>query len=243
MFSIKNEGPFMCTSCGYGSNSSVYKVYGNDGSTRSQLTPVTHLKLSECSNCHSEVDSYVELDSCLLMLDAFLLKTKFYRHVLGNCQFSVKTPIKLMIIFVLCNAYSKWIRSNSSSSLSYIDLEYSFYYAYATNFLEQAFLYSIILLLTTICYQKSNYLDTLSSLIICSYIQVLSVPATIWARDLIPTIDILLEIMFSISLVQCIRVKFPPNSILKSLILICVTKLLHHFTLQSIYARYSPQDK
>ncbi|KAI8386719.1 ARV1 [Nakaseomyces glabratus] len=43
-----------------------------------------YVQLTECKNCHSEVDPYVEIDNVLLFIDLLLLKPGAYRHLVYN---------------------------------------------------------------------------------------------------------------------------------------------------------------
>ena len=42
------------------------------------------LKLSQCTQCDSVVDKYIEFDGVLVLLDMLLLKTNVYRHIVFN---------------------------------------------------------------------------------------------------------------------------------------------------------------
>lgn len=43
-----------------------------------------HIKLTDCKNCGSEADKYIEFDNVLIFIDVLLLKPQAYRHIVFN---------------------------------------------------------------------------------------------------------------------------------------------------------------
>ena len=224
MFVLSPSGPYVCCNCGFGKNQSVFRIYGKNNINGSVINPIlksstTHLKLTECLECKKSVDEYVQLDNCILFLDAILQKQSFYRHILLNCDFEKKVPLKLAVVFGLCDAYKKWSSINDTQHYkSYIELEFSFYLIFTRSIIENLLFYSILYLLFVLMSGASKPKNLLSSLIICSYGKIFALPAILWAQELKPIIDILLEAFLLISLVQCCRVKANISKIRATLI-------------------------
>jgi hypothetical protein len=247
MFVLSSNGPYACINCGYDRNRNVYKIYGRSSSTTnlvngSQLPPsVTHLKLTDCPECEKPVDEYIQLDNCILFLDAILQKTRFYRHILINCSYSLRIPLKLSIIFGLCDAYRKWstlhqVQLHDHEQKSYIELEFSFYLIFARTMAENLFLYLFLSLLFKALGPETSLVNMVSSLVICSYGKLFSVPAVLWAAELRPVPDILLQTSLFISLAQCLRVKSSNNlSPFRAFALVVATHLFHSFLLYLLY--------
>jgi hypothetical protein len=238
MFVLSSCGPYVCVNCGFGDNQSVFKVYGKKSSNGSANNPVmngstTHLKLTECLKCNKPVDEYVQLDNSILFLDAILQKQSFYRHILLNCKFDKKVPLKLAVVFGLCDAYRKWSTLNEAQHYkSYIELEFSFYLIFTRSISENLLFYSILYLLFVSMAASAKSRNLLSSFIICSYGKIFALPAILWAAELKPIIDILLETFLLISLIQCCRVK--ANNIItkvRATFIVSLTFILHQLFL------------
>lgn len=234
MFPLKDKGPYVCVHCGYNENKTVYKIYGNKSSSSEESSPskcklpAAHLKLTECPKCQQFVDEYVELDNCILFLDAVLLKQSFFRHILLNCTINKKIPLKLGTVYSLCDAYRIWSLSlglnpahqpqqPSSSHLTYMQLELSFYLIFSRTILENLILWFLLYMLVrfVVPFLLSDNLfpptaseyHILRSLIICSYGRIFSLPAVLWCTELNPVIDWFLTAFHLISLAQCCRIK------------------------------------
>lgn len=250
MFVLSQNGPYVCVNCGYSDNQSVFKIYGKSGNgdnvSLSAVNPASsHLKLTECSHCNQPVDEYVQLDNCILFLDAILQKQSFYRHILLNCQFASKIPLKLAVVFGLCDAYRKWSSLNEAQHYkSYIELEFSFYLIFTRSILENFLFYSVLYFLFNILAAPARSKNLLSSFIICSYGKIFALPAILWANELSPIIDVLLELFLLISLIQCCRVK-ANNFIsrIRASSIVCATFVLHQLSLylvfNSLLSRYA----
>lgn len=226
MFALSGTGPYTCVNCGNNNNDYVYKTYGRERSFSGQKSTPTHFKLAECQQCSQEVDNYVELDSCILLLDAFLQKTRFYRHILMNCAVSVKKiPLKLGIIFMLCEAYYKWSHFYTNQiERNYVALEHSFYFMLALTAVFNLMLYVVVIAVSRCVQPGVGFLDLLSCFVICSYGKLFYVPAALWAAELSPAIDVLLELIYLFSLAQCLRVKVQVCSIGRAVALIALAK-------------------
>ncbi|VDN31187.1 unnamed protein product [Gongylonema pulchrum] len=132
-----------------------------------------HLQ-KECGNV---VDAYVEYDIVLIIIDLMLQYITAYRHLLVNTKNHVRLGVlfhftkserigaflrpkntsstslrsyhKLFIVFLLCDAYSKWIRRRIIAGTENIyDLEWKFYECLLQSALEMlSFLAVLVYLL------------------------------------------------------------------------------------------------
>lgn len=238
MFFLSSKGPYTCINCGFDENSCIYRVYGKPDKVTSTTnnknppppTPNTHLKLADCLRCQDQVDNYVELDNCILFLDATLQKTRFYRHILANCDYSNKVPIKLAVIFSLCDSYLQWSQTNQESDQgkSYVELEFSFYVIFAQAMAESLLLYLIIFAFFICFVRQTDFKKILSSLVICSYGKLFHLPAVLWSAEVKSITDVLLEFIFLLSLAQCCRV-ISKNvlTLVRASLIVIISKLIH----------------
>lgn len=242
-----SSGPFTCVNCGHGKADSIFRVYGkaaaekekesahgcgsstgassatSKASSKSSGTPVppsvSHLKLTECSECGRAIDDYVELETSILLIDALLLKSRFYRH-LGNCVISGKAAIKLALILVVADSLFKWSRISAdltrqlaangfTGASSYVELEYRFYLTFADMLAQNVLVY--------LCMHCTFWLfapnaratgsQVLKILILCSFVKLLNLLTVLWpAPDhLQPLVDLIIQVMLIASLVQALR--------------------------------------
>lgn len=239
-----STGPFTCVNCGRGKSDSIFRVYGNAGkdkekpanasstpsapttkaSKSSAGTPVppsvSHLKLTECNLCGRAIDDYVELETSILLIDALLLKSRFYRHLI-NCVISGKAALKLALILIVADSIFKWSRISAELSRqlaakgitggsSYVELEYRFYLTFADMLAQNLMVY--MLMHCTFWLFAPNARATgaqvFKILILCSFVKLLNLLTVLWpAPDhMQPVIDVLIQIMLIVSLVQALRV-------------------------------------
>jgi DNA-directed RNA polymerase subunit RPC12/RpoP len=95
----ENDRKYVCVNCGK-EVKSLFKKYS-----------ASVLKLTDCENCHSVADKYVEYDVVIIIIDLVLLQKVAYRHILFNVDF--KNFWKLSVIILLMEAYSELMRSSS----------------------------------------------------------------------------------------------------------------------------------
>lgn len=236
MFSINQSGPYVCIHCGFDANDCVYKTYGKDkegdkGLHRFGRLPssLVHLKLADCPKCNNPVDDYIELDSCILFIDAALQKTRFYRHILVNCHYTYNVPLKLSVVFGLCDSFRNWSSAHQDSSIgqSYMELELSFYQIFFESMLGTLLLHLLIVALFRISVGSFNFVNLILSLVVCSYVKLINVAVVLWAAEFQSINSVLLELVYMFSLAQCCRVKSSNKlSLFKALTLIAVAKLI-----------------
>ncbi|XP_025017027.1 protein ARV1-like [Tetranychus urticae] len=223
------KGPYVCVNCGHQSNYSLVKVYGPDSKKydhggnlitdgikngddyvdfkpQKSINPL-NLKLNDCSECGKPVDYYLQMDSCFLILDAMLMKTSFFRHIIHNCQLSKSLPIKLFIVYSFCETYKEW-SSQCTTQIAYAELESMFYTLFLKNiFFNLIFFLSIFIIFSL---RSGNFYQRrlLSSLVISSFCKLYKLPVTLWPSESQEIVDLLLEINLFAGLVQCCSVAF-----------------------------------
>uniref|UniRef100_A0A915DM46 Protein ARV n=1 Tax=Ditylenchus dipsaci TaxID=166011 RepID=A0A915DM46_9BILA len=107
---------FICVNC-MSDASSLYTTYSKEV-----------VRITECKCCGEAVDKYVEYDIVLVFIDLILQYSTAYRHLLLNTNF--KSYYRLASIFLLCDAYEKWIERRAvelTDNDRIYDLEWHFY--------------------------------------------------------------------------------------------------------------------
>uniref|UniRef100_A0A914XN17 Protein ARV n=1 Tax=Plectus sambesii TaxID=2011161 RepID=A0A914XN17_9BILA len=170
----------------------------------------TVLKLTECTHCGKVVDKYVEYDVVLVVLDLILQDLCAYRHILLNAK--LKNYWRLATLFVLCDAYYKWIERRSADfpndSLLIYDLEWRFYQCLLQSVVETAVFVVAILILHLVLTSQPDRLNTrqiVNSVIAGFYGNVLVVLAIVWQLHQTWSYVVLTQIFIFISQVQVQR--------------------------------------
>lgn len=86
--------------------------------------------------CNDVVDKYVEYDVTLTVVDLIMHYSHAYRHIIYNMpgkarlsivmdMFTIQNILRLLILFIFCDAYDKWIteRANGMEENKIYDLE------------------------------------------------------------------------------------------------------------------------
>ncbi|KAL3102014.1 hypothetical protein niasHS_003423 [Heterodera schachtii] len=96
------------------------------------------IRITECVECSSYVDKYIEYDIVLVLIDLVLQYQQAYRHILFNSN--SKAFIRLIFIFVLCDAYKAWIERtvHLNDGHNLFDLEWRFYLSLLRSAIEFA---------------------------------------------------------------------------------------------------------
>ncbi|KAJ2785707.1 sterol homeostasis protein [Coemansia javaensis] len=100
----------VCVECG-SPVSALYAEYG-----------AGHIRLTQCNECKSFADKYVEHDVVIMFIDMLLHKPQVYRHLLVN-KLEFRRPLlerhiaKLGILLVLFNVYIDWFRLEEGGRL------------------------------------------------------------------------------------------------------------------------------
>ena len=75
-----------------------------------------NIRIEHCKKCGQPVDTYVEYDVSLILLDMMLLIKPVWRHVLFNKE-TKHLHWKLAVVCLFCDGYMKWATvSNTGSS-------------------------------------------------------------------------------------------------------------------------------
>lgn len=148
---------YICINCCHPS-SSLFLKYSDNG-----------IRLTPCSNCGRAVDAYIEYDIVLVIIDLMLQYIEAYRHFLMNTG-NNRYCHKLCIIFMLCNAYSKWIRWRiMSGDENAYDLEWEFYECLLQSLLEMASFVIVLALMSLQISATFSVNKTLQTFCIGSY--------------------------------------------------------------------------
>ncbi|KAK3506583.1 hypothetical protein QTP70_010014 [Hemibagrus guttatus] len=95
---------FKCIECNEEA-SELYRDYSNG-----------IVKITICKSCAKPVDKYIEYDPVIILIDAILCKIQAFRHILFNTQINIHW--KLCVFCLLCEAYLRWSRLQSSEVTS-----------------------------------------------------------------------------------------------------------------------------
>ncbi|XP_060762830.1 protein ARV1 isoform X1 [Neoarius graeffei] len=74
------------------------------------------VKITICRSCGKPVDKYIEYDPVIILIDAILCKIQAFRHILFNTHINIHW--KLCVFCLLCEAYLRWSRLQSSEVTS-----------------------------------------------------------------------------------------------------------------------------
>ncbi|KAH8295826.1 hypothetical protein KR018_010638 [Drosophila ironensis] len=84
---------FVCVNCGHRVKE-LFKKYSNT------------LKTSHCEKCHKTADKYIEFEEFIILIDALLLDSCAFRHIIYNGDFKLYWKISLVVLllesFALC---------------------------------------------------------------------------------------------------------------------------------------------
>ncbi|KAL3993551.1 Arv1-like family protein [Acanthocheilonema viteae] len=195
---VTAENEYVCINCCHPS-SSLFVKYSDNG-----------IRLTSCFNCGKAVDAYIEYDTVLVVIDLMLQYIEAYRHFLMNT--SNRYCHKLCIIFMLCNAYSKWIRRQiMSGNENVYDLEWKFYECLLQSLLEMVSFMIVLALMSPHICAKLSVNKALQMFCFGSYGNVFAVLSIIWHLHFLWSYRILTEMFIFISHVQTQRDPDIPN--------------------------------
>ncbi|XP_041563964.1 protein ARV1 isoform X2 [Drosophila elegans] len=84
---------FVCINCGHRVKE-LFKKYSNS------------LKTTQCDKCHQTTDKYIEFEEFIILIDALLLDSGAFRHIIYNGDFKLYWKISLVVLllesFALC---------------------------------------------------------------------------------------------------------------------------------------------
>lgn len=178
------------------------------------------IQISQCSLCNNMVDKYIEYDAVIILLDALLHKPQAYRHLLYNSSF--KSPWKLLVILLLCDAYIKWdhlqpvnVAEPQHREILHAALEWQFYRAFGQAVVEWFTFMAAVLAMLLIASKlwlrggdgaKSRLWMVVRGLVLSSLGKLLAIPAVIWAQTHSPLYLFLTKVLIFTSNVTALRV-------------------------------------
>lgn len=143
-----------CIECGK-RVSSLYTNYGGP----------EKIRLTECPQCQSVADKYVEYDHVLLFLDMVLHKPAVYRHLLFNRidplrqrrdRAMLQAIGKLVLLLIMFDVYVKWMRRRMGLSLP------TYAYLFVTSAVE-LFVFIYASYISASFYHKLSTTDNLNT--------------------------------------------------------------------------------
>lgn len=227
------EHNYICIQCGK-SAPALYREYTKE-----------LLKMCHCENCMAIIDSYTETEASIIFIDAILQRKQAYRHILYNSK--VKFVWKLAIVFLLCDAYQKWITdrailwntSDNFDSFIYFELEWNFYLACLKAAIENLLFLFFIIISISIIYRKKIYnrrdliKNLLNGLVIFSYGKVFYLPAVLWGMNG-STTEFFITAFVIISEIQTCIVVFDTSKLL-AFIIVVSSFILHRVASITMY--------
>ncbi|KAH8360505.1 protein ARV1 isoform X1 [Drosophila serrata] len=78
---------FVCINCGHGVKE-LFKKYSNT------------LKTTHCEKCHQITDKYIEFEEFIILIDALLLDSFAFRHIIYNGEFKIYWKVSLVVLLV-----------------------------------------------------------------------------------------------------------------------------------------------
>ncbi|KAJ1668694.1 sterol homeostasis protein [Coemansia sp. RSA 1813] len=225
----------VCIECGR-PVASLYTEYG-----------VGHIRLTQCENCKSFADKYVEHDVVIVFIDMLLHKPQVYRHLLVN-KLEFRQPkmernvSKLCILLVLFSVYIDWFRLEEGGRMRrQSELLFGQQLSFAAQYLFILVLSAIDavallagVLLASIVQQRSSrqtkrWATMATALTISSFGKVLMIMLVIWEYNE-PYYPWLLDTLIFTSYSTAMSVLFDINSLWASLMVVfgMATKQLFH---------------
>ncbi|XP_035225259.1 protein ARV1-like isoform X2 [Stegodyphus dumicola] len=202
-----------------------------------QLTSLTKMDTAKIAhvNCGAVADKYVETEWSIIIIDMFLLRSEAVRHVLFNLD--LQAAWKLIILFILCDAYVKTSSSYKSTVKEpmkhekYInELELNFYLMCIKSFLDYFIFASLVVVVLyhsqveNIERFSSKYL--FHSIIIASYGKLFMLPVLVWSKDDYYCETLIILFIF-LSQMQVIRVTTKLSSIVTATLLIIISEIVY----------------
>ncbi|EDW44374.1 protein ARV 2 isoform X1 [Drosophila sechellia] len=84
---------FVCVNCGH-KVKELFKKYSNT------------MKTTQCDKCHQITDKYIEFEEFIILIDALLLDSCAFRHIIYNGDFKLYWKVSLVVLllesFALC---------------------------------------------------------------------------------------------------------------------------------------------
>ncbi|VDN51287.1 unnamed protein product [Dracunculus medinensis] len=203
---------FVCINCGELSNT-LFQKFSDSG-----------IRLTRCENCGKLVDKYVEYDTVLIIIDLVLQYIGAYRHLLINTKYEFYH--KLAIIFILCDAYNKWVQRRAILGRQNIyDLEWSFYECALGCALEMTVYVLCIFIFSPKNYEKRTLRRVIESAYASFYGNVFVVISIIWRLHMEWSYRILIEFFIFISHIQVQRTVFHECSTFRNISIVAISVL------------------
>ncbi|XP_014663151.1 PREDICTED: protein ARV1-like [Priapulus caudatus] len=193
------------------------------------------IKLAHCDLCGKQVDKYIEFDPVIIFLDAVLQKKEPYRHVIFNTEF--KAHWRLVIFFIICDAYVMWTQEKSLSEAKtsnyeplFYAIEGRFYNMCMKASIEILVFFSTVIICSELRFQlrgpagsrpRPSIRSVLDGIIISSFGKFLAIPAIIWGQSSNVVYLTLTELLIFTSNVQAFTVTWEARKAVSIAIIGC----------------------
>ncbi|XP_068142019.1 protein ARV1 isoform X1 [Drosophila tropicalis] len=132
--SINAIKPFVCINCGHRVRE-LYKKYSNT------------LKTTHCDKCHQITDKYIEFEEFIILIDALLLDSCAFRHIIYNGNFKIHWKVFFVVLLLESFALCRYKHDSGRIASSHLH-ERGFYMCTIQN-IGEYLLISLMLLLIT----------------------------------------------------------------------------------------------
>ncbi|XP_041351251.1 protein ARV1-like [Gigantopelta aegis] len=212
------------------------------------------IKIAHCVHCHEVVDKYTEYEPVIVFLDALLLKTPAYRHILVNTDY--KSPWKLVIILLFCDAFTKLVeqRSARSSRVGRLEPDYVFYSALEWDLYWNIFMASaellvflgVVILLWIVWMKRKRKSTTLHeyqmvvrALVMSDFGKILLIPVMLWGQTYSVFYIWICHVFVLASNIQALKVVSIDCSLQFSFILVCLGYTAQWFVVSWLPAHWT----
>ncbi|KAH8419641.1 hypothetical protein KR222_011640 [Zaprionus bogoriensis] len=129
-----NVKRYVCVNCGNPVRE-LYKKYSNT------------VKPTNCDKCHRITDKYIEVEELIIIIDALLLVSSAFRHMIYNGKFKLYWKISLVILLLESFALCRQKRGDGTITALY---EKGFYMSTLQNIGEYLLITALLLLIAVL---------------------------------------------------------------------------------------------
>ncbi|XP_034481885.1 protein ARV1 isoform X1 [Drosophila innubila] len=130
----QNGKHYVCVSCGNPVRE-LYKKYSNT------------VKPTHCVKCNQITDKYIEVEEFIILIDALLLVSSAFRHMIYNGKFKLYWKISLVVLLLESFALCRQQRADGSNTALY---ERGFYMSALQNIGEYLLMTVLLLFITAL---------------------------------------------------------------------------------------------
>ncbi|XP_017136953.1 protein ARV1 isoform X1 [Drosophila miranda] len=124
----------VCVNCGHRVRE-LYKKYSNT------------LKTTNCEKCHQVTDKYIEFEEFIILIDALLLDSSAFRHIIYNGDFKLYWKVSLVVLLLESFAICRQKLSDPANDA--LNVHEKGFYTYTLHHIGDYLLITLFLLLIT----------------------------------------------------------------------------------------------